>query len=204
VRPAGVEPATRDLEGHCSIQLSYGRGNAVPYLGTGTVTREALKVWRDDPITDPMRIESSHLSLGVKHNAESTDSHREKVGVLVRPVPRPSVSSTPVPTDVTDPTVTLTPKQMRDLAAIEEMLSRLMAMPVKLRPLRIGPISAAPAPTEGSTVTFGDGAALSVQVLTSWKSVEMPSVALDGGRVRFSPAPEGAADDPGYRIDLRV
>ena len=27
VRPAGIEPATTSLEGWCSIQLSYGRGD---------------------------------------------------------------------------------------------------------------------------------------------------------------------------------
>ncbi|MES2306428.1 MAG: hypothetical protein V4558_13020 [Gemmatimonadota bacterium] len=37
---------------------------------------------------------------------------------------------------------------MRDLAVIEETLSRLMAMPVKLRPLRVGPIASRPIAAE--------------------------------------------------------
>jgi hypothetical protein len=33
VRPAGLEPATLDLEGRCSIQMSYGRLNLVGVEG---------------------------------------------------------------------------------------------------------------------------------------------------------------------------
>lgn len=38
VRPGGVEPSTKSLEGSCSIQLSYGR-TAVRLLTIDTVLR---------------------------------------------------------------------------------------------------------------------------------------------------------------------
>ena len=40
-RPAGVEPATRGLEGRCSIQLSYGR-MLVVYIDTLPSCREGF------------------------------------------------------------------------------------------------------------------------------------------------------------------
>lgn len=135
-----------------------------------------------------MRIESSHLSLGVKHNAESTDSRKEKVEVWVRPVPKaaPAQVTTPAstPTDVTDPTVALTPKQMRDLAIIEEMLSRLMNMPVKLRPLRIGPITSPEMPQTSAPAQQGEsgmvGWGMRAEVTTSHSESESLAIAAAG------------------------
>src|ERR1700757_3847250 len=47
-RPAGFEPATRCLEGSCSVRLSYGRSNVIVYgEDHATATRRSQCVGRE-------------------------------------------------------------------------------------------------------------------------------------------------------------